>query len=196
MKKMLMLALMLVASSALAVEYFYGFEDQGLPLGYYGDMNCTIVMDPVYAGTYALQCEDAAESGTPQAYIAWITGLADGDVVTAGFWRYDDTPGASPSIRIWGHWNDDPNDINGYAGSAGGQDDYGPGTGWDYTEYTWTVSGGHTGLVIEARTYSVAGDTAWIDDIYVNAPLNTCVMLPEGDVATADGSWSELKSLF
>ena len=43
-----------------------------------------------------------------------------GDVVSAGFWRYDDTPDGAPSVRIWGHWNDSlPADPDGYDGSAG-----------------------------------------------------------------------------
>jgi hypothetical protein len=87
--------------------------------------------------------------------VAWILGLSDGDEVTASFWRYDITPGSTPpSCRIWGHWNDDPEDVYGYSGSAGGNNDYGPGTGGDMVEHTWTVEEGHTGLVGEVRTYS------------------------------------------
>jgi len=196
MKKLLTIALVLVAASVIAVEYNYGFEDQGLPLGIYGDMNCSIVTSPVHTGTYALQCEDAQASGTPQAYVVWIKGLTDGDVVTAGFWRYDDTPGASPSCRIWGHWNDDPMDINGYAGSASGNDDYGPGLGWDYTDYVYDVVDGHTGLVIEVRTYSNPGDTVWVDDLYIDAPATAEVIFPEGDVATESGTWGQVKALY
>ena len=71
-------------------------------------MICTNVSspEPVHGGTYALKCVDDMPSGTPQGYLAWIRGLQDGDQVTAGFWRYDITPNASPSCRIWGHWND------------------------------------------------------------------------------------------
>jgi len=126
--------------------------------------------DPVNGGSRSLRLEDNAASGTPQVYIAWISGLTDGDQVTASFWRYDDTPGAAPSCRIWGHWNDDPGDIAGYDGSAGGNSDYGQGLGWDQTSHTWTVADGHTGLVIEVRTYSSDGDTVWIDDLEVTIP--------------------------
>ena len=73
----------------------------------------------VYSGMYSLQLTDNAPSGTPQAFAAALWNLQDGDVITAGFWRYDDTPASAPSCRIWGHWNDDlPADINGYSGSA------------------------------------------------------------------------------
>jgi len=151
-----------------------GWEDAGTTIiGNYGDIIATNVgaPDPVHTGSRSLKLEDNAASGTPQAFVAWITGLSDGDVVDATFWRYDTTPGTSPSCRIWAHWNDDPADINGYAGSADGESDYGPGTGWDQTGYSWTVADGHTGLVIEVRTYSSAGDIVWIDDLEVTIPV-------------------------
>ena len=125
--------------------------------------------DPVHSGLRSLKLEDAAASGTPQAYLVWVTGLADGDQITASFWRYDDTPAAAPSVRIWGHWNDGAL-LTDYDGSAGGSSDYGPGTGWDQASYTWTVADGHTGFVLEARTYSSAGDTVWLDDLEITIP--------------------------
>ncbi len=202
MKKMLMLALMLVAVTAMGDVYTCDFENGELPLGYYGDgdppMICEVVTapDPVYAGDFSLRCIDNAAGGTPQALMVWIKGLQDGDVINAGFYRFDDTPGESPSIRIWGHWNDDPLDITGYSGSAGGNGDYGEGLGWDYHDWTWTVEAGHTGLIIEARTYSSEGDTAWIDDLYVDAPAHAEVIMPEGNVATGQGTWSQIKALY
>jgi len=124
-------------------------------------------------------------------------GLTDGDSVTASVWRHDTTPGASPSVRIWGHWNDDPSDVNGYHGSASGNDDYGPGTGWDQTAFTWTVADGHTGLVIEARTYSIAGDTVWIDDLHVEFPPTATLYIPvAGASATEPVSWTDVKALY
>ncbi len=200
MKKLLTLALVLVASSAFGLEYFYGFEDGGLPIGYYGNgeppILANLVTTPVHGGGWALRCEDNAASGTPQAFLVWVKGLTDGDMVTAGFWRYDDTPGTSPSCRIWGHWNDDPVDVNGYDGSASGNGDYGEGLGWDYTDWTWTVADGHTGLIIEIRTYSNDGDVVWIDDLYVDAPEFAEVILPHSGTATQEGTWSDIKALY
>ena len=165
-------------ATANADTYTYGWEDGGTVLGVFPDaeMICTNVSapDPVHSGDYSLKCEDASPSTTPQGYIAWITGLQDGDTVTGSFWRYDVTPSASPSCRIWGHWNDDPMDVMGYDGSASGNSDYGLGLGWDETSYTWNVSG-HTGLVIEVRTYSNPGDTVWIDDLTVIVPAHATV---------------------
>ncbi|MDP6418241.1 MAG: hypothetical protein QF492_06835 [Candidatus Krumholzibacteria bacterium] len=201
MKKVLFASLMLVAVTAWGAVFTYGFEDGGLPLGYYGNGEPPIIAevvgapDPVHSGDYSLRCIDNASSSTPQAYLIWVQGLQDGDSVFASFFRYDTTPGAAPSCRIWANWNDNPDDITGYNGSASGQSDYGPGEGWDEANKTWSVSG-HTGIVIHVRTYSSAGDTVWVDDITVDAPDHATVILPEGDTATENATWSSLKAIF
>jgi len=197
MKKLLMIAAMLIAASALGAEYYYGFEDSGLPLGYFSDMTCTIVNDPVHSGNNSLMCVDGGLSGTPEAYLVWVQGLMEGDTVTGGFWGYDTTEGASPSLRIWAHYADDYNDITVYGGAADSNNNaYTDGLGWSYLEWTWTIGAGHQGLCIAVRTYSSGGDTGWVDDIYVNAPDHATVILPEGSVATGASSWSNLKALY
>ena len=203
MKKLLTLALLLglSAGASWADVMTFGWET-GSPdvLGLFGasvpPMYLSVATSPVYNGVYSLQVVDNEASGTPQAYLAWIRGLTDGMVVTASFARYDITPAASPSCRIWAHWNDDPNNVMGYAGSASGNNDYGPGTGWDFASWSWTVSAGHTGLVIEVRTYSNPGDTVWIDDITVEAPAGTIIMMPDFTTAVEEGTWSQIKSLY
>lgn len=189
MKRTLLLvaALLMSATSAFALTVTYGWEDGNTILGKYGDVLESNVTSPVYAGSRSLQLVDMSSGdsiSTPQAYVAWIKGLVDGDIVTASFWRYDTTPGTRPSSRIWAHWNDDPTDVMGYAGSASGNNDYGPGQGWDNTSWSWTVSGGHTGLVVEVRTYSEDGDTVWVDDLSVTAPdrLGVSITTPGGTV--------------
>ena len=135
--------------------------------------------DPVYAGLHSLRLEDNSPSGTPEAWVAYLYNLNNGDEVTVGFWRYDITPSDAPSLRIWGHWADGlPGDLETENGSAGGNSDYGLGEGWDYVEHTWTVADGHTGLVIEARVYSNAGDTVWIDELVVMPPQNCTIVTP------------------
>ncbi len=151
----------------------HGWEDgTSTIIGQYSDIDAFNVTapDPVNTGSRSLKLVDQAASGTPQAFVAWITGLNDGDVVTASFARYDDTPSAAPSCRIWAHYNDDPSDVTGYDGSAGGNSDYGLGAGWDLASHSWTMADGHSGLIIEVRTYSNAGDTVWIDDLEVIIP--------------------------
>ena len=53
-------------------------------------------------GSRMLTVSESPIDGTPQAFIAWVTDLSAGDEVTACFYGYDDTPGSSPSLRIWG----------------------------------------------------------------------------------------------
>lgn len=198
MKSLLVMALMVAFAQFAFAEntVTYGWEGSQTILGNYGDIICTIDTEQVHSGDQALKVVDDAESGTPQAFVGWVVGLSDGDVVTASFWRYDDTPSASPSCRIWGSWNDDPNDITSYGGSAGGEEDYGPGTGWDLTEYTWTVEGGHPGLIIQVRTYSEAGATVWIDDMTITAPDGAEIRTPEYAQSLSPDTWAAIKATF
>jgi len=114
------------------------------------------------------------------------------------FWRYDVTFNAAPSCRLWGHWNDSlPSDYFGYDGSAGGQSDYGPGAGWDLAWYDFINTDGHTGLVIECRTYSSPGDIVYIDDMEIMIPDHASIMIPNaGFVGTEARSFGAVKALF
>lgn len=175
MKKLLIITavLFLCVSSAQALTVDYGWEDGNTILGTYKDIIASNDDEHVHTGERALKLVDDTDSGTPQAYVGWLTGLQDGDQITAGFWIYDTTPGAAPSARIWGSYTETGGTIDSYSGSAGGNSDYGPGTGWHYAEYTWTFDadgGAHDGLLIQARTYSNPGDTVWIDDLTITAP--------------------------
>nr|WP_320190150.1 hypothetical protein [uncultured Desulfobacter sp.] len=174
-------AMILMAGSAQAYEVSYGWEDGGTILGSYSDITATNQEDVVHSGDAALELIDGAESGTPQAFVGWINGLTDGDVVTAGFWVYDTTSDGAPSGRIWGHYTDGETDVDSYVGSASGNYTYSDGSGWSYLEYTWTFdSSGDTrdGLIIEARTYSSAGDIIWIDDLTIAAPDTATILTP------------------
>jgi hypothetical protein len=200
----LILAFAGVAGAETVVDY--GWEDDGDVLAIYPDEDSIIPSnvaewepgEQVYDGNFALKLVDNAESGTPQAYLVYLWFLQDGDEITVSFYRYDDSPEAAPSVRIWGHWNHElPGNPEGYSGSAGGNGDYGPGEGWDQTEYTWTAVDGHSGLVIEARTYSLAGDTVWLDNLHIEAPDHVWIQIPGcSSVGPGDATWSDVKSLF
>jgi hypothetical protein len=183
-----------IALADITVDY--GWEGTETILGMYPESGviAQIATDPVHGGSQSLYLERVSES-TPQAYIAWIVGLSDGDEVTGSFWRYDITPGTAPSCRIWAHWNDDPGDVYGHNGSASGNSDYGEGLGWDETSYTWTVVEGHTGIVIEARIYSNPGDIVWIDDMTITAPDGATIYTP-GTVSLESGTWADIKAAF
>lgn len=200
---LLVVATCLWALPALAVTAEYGWECGGTILGQYAEIEAFLVTapDPVNTGVYSLKLVDQAPTGTPQAYVAWIVGLTDGDVVTASIWRYDDTPDASPSSRIWGHYTLTGGTIDDYAASAGGNSDYGLGQGWDQTSYTWTFesnAGERDGLVVEIRTYSNPGDTVWVDDISVTAPDGATIFLPQPDWPSPveSATWSSIKALY
>lgn len=182
----------------------YGWEDGvNTILGSFGNLCCDVNQNvTVHSGTQALQFQESPLGGTPQGYVARVANLTDGDVVTASFWAYDTTPGASPSSRIWGHYEDACGTFA-YAGSASGNTTYSDGTGWSQLSYTWVFDsdgGTRSVLCVEARIYSVAEfDTAWIDDVEVTAPDGADIFFPGGDcspTATEENSWGNVKGLF
>ncbi len=201
MKKLLLILLvgLFAVPAANAAVVTYGWEDGGTILSQYGDITATNVGDVVHTGARSLYLVDQQASGTPEVFVAWVVGLTDGDEVTATIWRYDTTPGASPSCRIWGGYTSVGGTIDDYAGSAGGNSDYGPGTGWDQTGHTWTFdsSGGtRDGLVIKVRTYSSPGDFVWVDDLEVIYPDGTTAYIPEAASPVEDSTWGGIKALY
>jgi hypothetical protein len=229
MKKLLLIAFALcfVASAAYAdYTVCYGWEDcVSTDLGTYGNVaysynvtgpvvgqNCTTgtyTCPGAYEGLCYLQTAESPHYGTPQVYLACITGLADGDSVTASFWGYDITPDAAPSLRIWAHYSDAlqcPDCPGSYTGSASGNPAYTAGTGWDEVSHTWyfDASGEHYGLVIEARLYSTPSTydpcttDYFIDWICVTVPDYAHVLFPDwtGPSATEQTQWGGIKALY
>jgi hypothetical protein len=218
---LLVAALALVAIPATAqLRSCYSWENEGTVLGFYGNLvdpsnvmgmqdglcgDCaggTYSCPGAYDGDYYLHVAEDPHSGTPQAYLAWITGLNDGDEVTATFYYYDITPSGSPSMRIWGHYTDSV-DPESYVGSASGPADYGAGTGWDALTYTWTFGGGDgNGLMVEGRLYSSPATDAgartdyWIDYICVTAPVTAEIHFPQPPTPVDEKTWSTIKSLY
>ena len=182
-----------------------GWEDGvSTILGFSGNLvNPTNVgaPDPVHSGARSLRVTESPEGGTPQAYLAFIEGLTDGDMVTASFWGWDDTPSASPSLRIWGHYAVS-GDVNSYNGSASGNSTYTDGLGWSQVSYTWTFdssAGTRDALVVEARLYSLTGiDTDYfIDDVEVTTTAGTITLAcGSGSVAVEGESWGGVKALY
>ena len=157
--------LLLLFSISFLISDTYSWEDGGTILGSYGNLvdaenvGPTDGIDP-YDGDYMLTVSESPIDGTPQAFIGWVTDISAGDDITACFYGYDTTAGASPSMRIWGSWSAN-DDINSYAGSADGNDGddgYTDGTGWDQVCHTFSTSQENweegEALVIQARLYS------------------------------------------
>lgn len=194
----------LAAVPALATTVDYGWEDGvGTILSSFGNLvdptNVTGVQIgkagslPDYtcpganSGDRYLHVAEEPHDGTPQAYIAFIKYLTDGDIVDASFFGFDLTVDASPSLRIWAHYADS-SDINSFKGSAGGNETYTAGTGWSQVAHSWTFdsnSGDRDALVIEARLYSTPSTGSFrtdyfIDDLSVTAPGSAeIVVAPE-----------------
>ncbi len=204
MKTSIIAALVLLGSAqAHALQsVHYGWEDGvGTLLGSYGNLadatnvsgaqtgsNGTgnYVVAGAHSGSRFLHVAETPLGGTPQAYIAFVTGLQDGDEISASFWGFDDTS-ASPSLRIWGHYAQS-SDIDSYAGSAGGNSTYSDGSGWSELSNTWTFNNATAdALVVEARLYSDNGATLsrtdfWIDDVQVIAPDHATVQFAAAPV--------------
>ncbi|MFH1865204.1 MAG: hypothetical protein ABIK85_04915 [Candidatus Eisenbacteria bacterium] len=225
MKKLFVIALVLIAVPAFAQQTLnYSWEDGGTLLGSYAfpggitfESNVTGAQNglqgsalPPYTcpgavdGERYLHVAEDPHVGTPQAFLAWVTGLTDGDVVDAMFYGYDITAGASPSWRIWGGYTLGA-DINNYIASAGGSAGYTAGTGWDLVSYTWTFDSGlgtRDGLVIQGRLYSTPSTSNpdhtdfWADDITVTAPITATIHFPPAATPVESESWTNIKALY
>jgi len=163
-----------------------------------------------YDGMYYLHVAEETHYSTPQAYLACITGIVEGDNITVGFYGYDITPGSDyPSWRLWGHYSDAVvcTDCPGeYTGSASGPPDYSAGEGWDYLEYTWIMPAldvDWTALVIEGRIYSTpttcdsCRTDYWGDLVTVTVPDHCTVTFPDGcPSATEANTWGGIKALY
>ena len=172
------------ALAGFANEASYGWEDGGTILGGFNNDNMFYANSDAqaYEGTRSLYLEEVTTSGTPQTFVAFITGLQDGDTVYGQFAAWDDSPGESPSTRIWGSYTSDPGDITSYAGSAGGSNVYsGSEDGdWNILSHVWTfdsAGGTRDGLVIQIRMYAANdGDGLYVDDLVVSTSSETAVI--------------------
>ncbi len=212
MKKLVIcLALLsLFAAPALAGTYTYGWENGAMMLGSYSPQLMYAANSTAQArtGTHSLEFYEIADpitgswSGTPQAYVAWVTGLHVGDVVSATIYAWDPTASGSPSVRIWGHWTPAGGDVNSYLASAGGNSTYSSDYWVTPLSYSWTATTEGEGLMIEIRSYSGAtgvGLTNYVDDLSVTIPDHDGLALyfpNETPVATKSSTWGAVKDLY
>lgn len=136
------------------------------------------------SGEHALLVQDLSHSrGTPNATLAWVHGLKDGDTITASFWVKDDSPKKAPSVRIWAHYTGDkvtqfkrdffyPRDKK--QPTLKHNTAYSAGNGWEKMSVTYSfnsfVISENKGLAIEVRFYdskSAPTGEVLIDDITV-----------------------------
>ncbi len=220
MKKLFVIALVLIAVPAFAQQTLnYSWENGGTILGSYGNLVDAINVSGAQTGSQGsatpdytcpgavdgekyLHVAEDPHASTPQAFLAWVINLNDGDQVDAMFYGYDMTPGSSPSWRIWGHYSDSV-DVTTYLGSAGGNSEYTAGTGWDLVSHTWAFAGGNgNALVIEGRLYSTPSTSDpdhtdyWCDDITVTAPAHATIIFPDAGVPVESTTWASIKALY
>lgn len=201
MKSILVLILLFAVSQMAIADITenYGWEGTDTILGEHIDVIAQISTEHVHGGSQSLYLAENSGKATSAAFVAVITGLQVGDTVDAEFWRYDTTPGVSspPSCRIWGRWVADPDSLNVNYWSAGGNGDYGPGTGWDLTSCSWeSTADTLENLVIEARIYSAVGDAVWIDDMKITSSDGTTIYLPGDVIALENSTWADIKAAF
>ena len=178
----------LIFSISFLIADTYSWEDGGTILGSYGNLanvanvGSTNGIDP-HDGNYMLTVSEDPIDGTPQAFIAWVTDISAGDQITACFYGYDTTAGASPSMRVWGSWSAN-DDIASYAGSADGNEDYTAGTGWDQVCHTFSTSQENwdegEALIVQARLYSSSSATDavqyFIDSVDITTTSTTATI--------------------
>ena len=182
-----------VATSATAdITASSGWEDTSSPaiLGSYGNLFDWgyETADP-YAGNSSLFMVEDPVSGTPQGYVAWITGLSEGDTVTATMWMKGSSNGVDNDGkgRLWGHYSAN-DDITSYQGSASGSGDYaGEGGMWTLASHTWTIAGGQTALVVEARMYSYGANNLLLGDDLTVSTNNDGATITLAGVVPAPG---------
>ena len=161
----------------------YSWEDGGTIFGYYNSGSGEIIANntsaQAYSGSSSLEIVESPTGGTPQIWIGFVTGLQDGDTIDASFWAFDDSEGASPSVRIWGAYALS-SDVSSYEGSAGGNSTYSEGTGWGQLSHSWTFDsdgGTRDALVIQIRMYSDADSSPiYVDDLEVTTSSDTAVI--------------------
>ena len=168
----------MMSTSALAdVMAFTGWEDTSADavfgtFGNVGDFGYTSAPDPVYDGSHSLFLTESPVSGTPNAVVAWVTGLQAGDTITATMWfkGIDSDGGASTSkARLWGAYYD-TTDTSDYNSSAGGPSGYaGDDAEWESMTYSWTSNGNTDTFGLQVRIYAYGGnDMIWGDNLTIS----------------------------
>ena len=194
MKKVIFISVLLSIAITQQTTSYSWEDGTGTILGSYGNLSnpgnvgTTSGVSP-HDGSRMLTVSESPISGTPQAFIAWVTDLSGGQDITACFYGYDESSNSAPSLRIWGSWSAN-DDIDSYQGSADGNNDYTAGSGWSQVCHTFSTNQENwdsgEALVIQARLYSSSSGpdptVYFIDLVEVTAPNSANVNYPGGSI--------------
>jgi len=172
---------------ATAPAYETYFTDPGPVLGTYtydgsagGADN--VQVEQVSEGCYSYpSCYKATEDpleGSPQVWIASVYNLSPYDHVYAQLWVKG--AGSTTKSRLWASYFE--GEITNYAAShpEGGPNEYKGEDGlWGLSSYTWPITHGHTGLLIQARVYAydMAYNSVLIDNLLISTNSTTAYVL-------------------
>lgn len=166
-----------MAQAGVTTDAFTGWENTSADavfgtFGNVGDYGYTAAPDPVYDGSHSLFLTESPAGGTPNAVVAWVTGLTNGDQITVTMWfkgMTDDSGANASKGRIWGGYYDDT-DTSTYSSSASGPNGYAGASGnWESTTHTWTYSGSGKAFGLQARVYAYGNNTSvWGDNLSIS----------------------------
>ncbi|MCP4837487.1 MAG: hypothetical protein GY895_22300 [Phycisphaera sp.] len=174
------------------VMSFTGWEDTSADaiFGSYGNIGgsgYTSAPAPVYDGNHSLFLQEDPLAGTPNAVLAWVSGISAGDTITATMWfrGTDAGSGQTSKARIWGAYYDST-DSSTYNSSAGGNNDYaGEGGVWESVSYTWTANGNTSVFGLQARVYAYGENTMiWGDNLEISVNNDNATIEVAGAAST------------
>ena len=155
--------------------------------GNVGDFGYTSAPDPVYAGNHSMFMTEDPLSSTPNAVVAWVSGIEAGDEITATMWfRGMDSVGSNTAkARLWGGYYD-ATDTSEHAGSAGGPSGFaGNNETWESMTHTWTVDGTTSIFGLEVRIYAYGDNNMiWGDNLEISVNNDNATIEVAGSAST------------
>ena len=173
------------------VMAFTGWEDTSADavfgtFGNVSDFGYTSAPDPVYDGNHSMFMTEDPLSSTPNAVVAWVSGIEAGDQITATMWfRGMDVGGSTAKARLWGAYYD-ATDTSTYVTSAGGPSGYaGENETWESLTYTWTVNDTTSIFGLQVRIYSYGDNNMiWGDNLEISVNNDNATIEVAGSAST------------
>ncbi len=184
-------ALILVPAVAQADVLTTGWEDASADavFGTFGNVGSYgYSSNPVYDGNYSLYLTESPVNGTPNAVVAWVSGLDVGDTITAKIWflgmNIDKSASSASKGRIWGGYYDSTDTTT--FSSAGGASGFAGASGWESMTHTWTFDGTTDTFGLQVRIYSYgSNDQIWADNLEISTSNDSAMIQVAGAAAGA-----------